>query len=783
VPRRLLNWFFAHARTGRARADALIERGLASEKRGDLRAAAGHFRAAVAAAPDYPTAHVNLGAVLEDLGDAEAAAHAYEAALALDSRHPYASYNLGKALLLRGEPARAEALLRAALGAKPDFAEAQVVLASILETRDETAGAEQALHSALAVRPDYALALRNLGMLLCKHQRWGDAVNTLRRAVAAEPSNADAQYWLGNACVRLSMPAAAEAAYRTAVGCRPDFAEAWCNLGNVLADRGLRDEAGRSLEEALRIRPDYADALVGMGNLYAGTGRLEVAADCYRRALVLDPHLADAQVNLGNVLKDQGLWREALRHYDAALALSPEAVEARWARAICHIPALREAQDALAAIRAGFAAELDGLERWFDGTRTEQGWKAVGVAQPFWLAYLEADNRELLQSYVRLCARLMAPWQAQHAPARAPRRGAGRVRVGVVSQFFRDHSVWNAIIKGWFQHLDRDRFELQAFCLDPYEDAETRFARARAAHFEQGHAGLRQWAAVILEAQPDVLIYPEIGMDPMSAKLASMRLAQVQAASWGHPETTGLPTIDVYLSAADLEPANAQAHYTERLVALPNLGCCVQPGTVEAAALDAGRWGADAGEPLLVCPGTPFKYAPEHDWVLAEIARRLGRCRMVFFEYRTRALSAALRTRLAAEFGRRGLEFERYAVFLPWQSRASFLGLLRAADVFLDTLGFSGFNTAQQAVECDLPIVTRDGRFLRGRLASGILKRIGVPELVATDEARYVDLAVKLAQDRDYRAGMRRRIAAGRPRLYEDSAPIRALEEFLAQTV
>ena len=169
--------------------------------------------------------------------------------------------------------------------------------------------------------------------------------------------------------------------------------------------------------------------------------------------------------------------------------------------------------------------------------------------------------------------------------------------------------------------------------------------------------------------------------------------------------------------------------------------------------------------------------------MLAEIAHRLGRCRLVFFEYRTRALSAALRTRLAAAFNRRGLDFERCAVFVPWQSRAAFLGLLRAADVFLDTLGFSGFNTAQQAVECGLPIVTREGRFLRGRLASGILKRIGLPELVAADEEQYVALAVRLAQDADYREDVRRRIAAGRPMLFEDTAPVRALEDFLAQGV
>jgi predicted O-linked N-acetylglucosamine transferase (SPINDLY family) len=756
---------------------------LRSEKQGNLRAAVQHCRAAVAAAPDYPAAHVNLGVALEHLGEAEDAARAYESALELDPDNPYAAFNLGKALLLGGDTQRSEALLRAALQAKPDFAEAMVVLASILEARADTAGALQSLQRALALRPHYALALRNMGMLLCRLQRWPDAADTLQRAAAAEPGNPEAHYWLGNAMVRLQRPEEAEAAYRTAIARQPDFAEAWCNLGNVLADRGLRDEAGRCLEQALHIRPEYADAHVGLGNVYAGTGRLEAAVDCYRRALALDARIADAEVNLGNVLMDLGLWREALTHYDSALALSPNSVEARWARAMCHIPAVRAAHEQLAAIRAGFASELVSLERWFDGSRTEQGWKGVGVAQPFWLAYQEEDNRDLLQRYGRLCAKLMAPWQAQHAPAAAPRRAARPLRVGVVSQFFRDHSVWNAIIKGWFQQLDGAQFALQAFCLDPYQDAETRYARSRAARFEQGHAGLRQWTAAIQDAQPDVLIYPEIGMDPMSAKLASMRLAPVQAASWGHPETTGLPTIDYYLSAEAFEPAAAQAHYTERLIRLPRLGCFVQRGAVDALPLDRAKWGIEPGVPLIVCPGTPFKYAPEHDWVLAEIARQLGRCRMVFFEHRLAPLSAALRTRLVAEFARRGLAFERCATFVPWQSRAAFFGLLQAADVFLDTIGFSGFNTALQAVECSLPIVTREGRFLRGRLASGILKRIGMPDLVVKDEQQYVALALRLAQDAGYRAQVRRRMAAGVSLLYEDPAPIQALEAFLAQGV
>ena len=58
--------------------------------------------------------------------------------------------------------------------------------------------------------------------------------------------------------------------------------------------------------------------------------------------------------------------------------------------------------------------------------------------------------------------------------------------MGVVSGHFRNHSVWHAIVKGWFQHLDRGRFALDAYYLGSIQDAETALARSQAAHFEEG---------------------------------------------------------------------------------------------------------------------------------------------------------------------------------------------------------------------------------------------------------------------------------------------------------
>jgi protein O-GlcNAc transferase len=719
-------------------ADRLIAEGNRLEEQGDLRAACDKYAAAVARAPQHAVAHLNLGIGLQALGELDAAAASYETALRLDPASPYPAYNLAKLLHVRGSPGRAEELLRAALGRKPDFAQASVMLSSVLLARQRADEALAALEQALAHRPDYAMA----------------------------------HYWRGNALVHLGRPDEALESYRKAVELDSGLAPAWCNFGNLLCDFGRGPEAAACLARALALDPDSPDALVGMGNVHALAQAMEQAEDCYRRALAREPSHVQAQVNLGNVLKYQGRSAEALACFAAALALDPSSAHARWSQAMAQVPAMRDHEGDPGEMRSAFGAAIAELERWFDAARTPLGAQVVGSEQPFWLAYHEQGNRDLLARYGALCTRLMADWQAREA---LPQVGLPRnrpLRIGIVSQYFRDHPVWHAIVKGWLQQLDARRFALYAFCLGAGGDQETAYAKTRVVRFAQAAGSLRRWADTILAAEPDVLIYPEIGMDPMTLKLAALRLAPAQAVAWGHPETSGLPTMDVYLSAQAFEPPLAQAHYTERLIALPNLGCYVEPAGVKAVLPSR-----EADGPLLLCPGTPFKYAPEHDRVLVQIARRLGKCRLVFFTHRQRALSEKLRARLARAFGE--ADFASFVSFVPWQPKAAFYGWLHAADVFLDTIGFSGFNTALQALECGLPVVTREGRFMRGRLASGMLKRMGLHELVAAAENEYVETAVKLASEPDYRRHIAAEIAKRRSVLFNDRAPIVALEELL----
>jgi predicted O-linked N-acetylglucosamine transferase (SPINDLY family) len=237
--------------------------------------------------------------------------------------------------------------------------------------------------------------------------------------------------------------------------------------------------------------------------------------------------------------------------------------------------------------------------------------------------------------------------------------------------------------------------------------------------------------------------------------------------------------MDYYLSAAQFEPDNAQQFYSETLIPLPGIGAYYEPLRLDTGDVDLAALGIARDAPVLVSAGMPSKYAAEYDDVLLDIARALSRCQIVLFESGSRAVSARLLARLHSRFRAGGMDPERYLVMVPWQAPARFFALMQRADVYLDTLGFSGFNTVMQAVECALPVVGYEGRFMRGRFASGILRAMGLPELVARDTAEYVRLAIRLATDQEYRAAMRARIAENRHALYRDQRVIDALTELL----
>jgi predicted O-linked N-acetylglucosamine transferase (SPINDLY family) len=703
--------------------------------------------------------------------------------LQLAPRHAEGLNLQGVVKLRLGQPDAAAEAWRQAVSVAPEVAQYRSNLGAALLKARRFDAAEQAFAAAMALAPEVPELAFNRAAALKELGRLEAAVGCYQAALALRPDYPEACHNLATALEALGRPEEAEAASRRALALRPDWAEALTTLGIILNRRHRPAEALACLQRAVALKPDHAEALARLAGLLLFLRRPAEAEPVCRRALALRPDHPELLAFLAHARRELGDTAEALALYARAMAREPHGAPARLEALVATLPILpRDAAEAAAA-PAAFTQALAALEGWAatdPAARLPALGRILGRVQPFELAYRAGNLRAPLARHGALMARAAAALPAP--PSGAPPR-RGRLRLIACTAHIRRHPVWDVVLKGIVGGLDRRRFEVILYHTHAETDAETAWAASQADGFVQGPRELGDWLGRLATDRPDILLYPEIGMDPVSFGLAARRLAPLQVTSWGHPVTSGLPEIDLFLSGALLEGPGAEAHYTERLLRLPGTGVCTTWPGLAAAPAEGLDLPEDRGIARLVLPHMPFKLDPAHDALIARAARAAAPCRLWLprsreYPWATERLLARLGAALAAE----GLDPAATLRVFPWQSPERFLGLLDAMDVYLDAPAFSGYTTAWAAAHRGLPIVAREGEFLRQRLAAGLLRRIGQDDTITETEQDVVALTAMLAaeaRDPARRAARRQAIRAAAPRADGDLAPIRALEEAL----
>ena len=572
------------------------------------------------------------------------------------------------------------------------------------------------------------------------------------------------------------------------------------NRAIVLAQLGRGDEAIAVHRRNIETHPDYPGSYTSLAVLLAAHGEAAEAAGLLARLVELALHagatsLLDEAASqmlrldadppgltlLANTLRMGGRQDLSTALLARRLERAPDDVAARLALAMARLATIHGSETEIAERRAAYSADiavLEGLVAEAAPGALSEAASEVGNAKPFLLAYQGEDDTALQAAYGRIASRLSAA-RAPTTPF-APARG-GRLRVGFATAYFHQHSI-SKLFGGWIRQLDRSRFEVFGYHLGDDHDAMSAELGAACDVYRHGAAGQDAWARTIAGDGLHVLIYPEIGMHPLPVQLACRRLAPVQAMAWGHPVTSGLPEIDYFLTSDLMEPADGQRHYVEQLVRLPGLSIWYRPLPSEGGRLSRADLGLADSDMVYVCCQSLFKYLPRHDHVFPEIARRVPNARFLFLKDGRAAVTEAFRARLSAAFASAGVSMDDHVVLTPQVPYADFPSLLRAGDLYLDSIGWSGGNTTLEALTCDLPAITWPVGLMRGRHTAAILTVMGLESCTANSAQAYVDLAARLANS-TARAALRRQVIAQKGRLFHDLKPIRALEDFLAGAV
>ena len=208
-------------------------------------------------------------------------------------------------------------------------------------------------------------------------------------------------------------------------------------------------------------------------------------------------------------------------------------------------------------------------------------------------------------------------------------------------------------------------------------------------------------------------------MDALALGVAATRNAPIQCMAWGHPITSGLPTMDYFLTSQLMEPSDGQSHYSEKLVELPGLSIEFEPPTLPTHPHTRNQLGLPEDRTLLLSCQTLYKLLPRFDRYYVEVLKASPTADLVFIANRSRYVTDQFRLRMQRALEQEGLSKNRLHIVGPFP-HAAYLSLNIACDVFLDAHGWSGGNTTLEALNLDLPIVTTPGKYMRGRHSAAI---------------------------------------------------------------
>ena len=281
----------------------------------------------------------------------------------------------------------------------------------------------------------------------------------------------------------------------------------------------------------------------------------------------------------------------------------------------------------------------------------------------------------------------------------------------------------------------------------------------------------------IVSMKLDIIFYPDLTMSTMTHRLAMSRLAPIQVTSHGHPVTSGIPTIDYYISWKAAEIDTASEHYIEKLVLLPsnNIHQYYNPVFKEGISTITKQTVNNSSRDILfpnisgkrwyVCMQKPFKLHPCFGNMLQNVLEKDDEGIIILHGGAERNW---------------GLDMSR-VYYLNELPHHELLALYREADVVLDSYYAGGCTTTREAFEMGAVVVTLPAKYLGGRWTKAYYDILGVSDAIAKDKDDYAKLAVSIACNPSLKASISSKISENIHKMWRSEEAVNNWTEIFLQ--
>lgn len=605
-----------------------------------------------------------------------------------------------------------------------------------------------------------------------------EAVSMYEQVLAINPMQVEALHKLGVILHAVGNVDAAAQLYQRAIDADPSYVDCYVLLAMLLESQNQGMEAFKiTAHAALNVAPNDVNAHIALANIMLRQQRSHEAVPYIESILPRFGNSSELHSIYCMALKMCYRYAEADAEYEKAKKKWRLPLAQRWSYEM-YLPRLYASVEEIDRIRAQYIRSHETFLQ--EKGRIE--FSKLSHMPVFSLAFHNHDNKELLVQHHRLL-RQMVPelnYTAPHCKA-APLRTDRPIRVVFISAFMHRHSVGNCYRSAMLYLARQPGFEVVFFNISSVFDAAIQEIVDAGIPMHPVPKNIVAAQQAIAGLAPDIVIYPDIGMNPLSNYLAMARLAPYQCCFQGHPETTGIDTLDYVISSRTYEPEHAEENYTERLLCNSGIDTVFKRPVPPPQWLSRPALGLPEGKKLYVCPMAIQKFHPDFDALLGGILARDPEGVLVLFkdfdqQYATEMLQQRVLSRCDPS----------RAIFLDWQPLDKLFSIMKEADAILDTIYFGGGTTSQYAFGFGLPIVTMPGRYARGRVIHSYYSVMGIeraPEAASPQE--YIELATRLANDKDYYRDLQEQILAKNVKLFEQGnyGPhlVQLLQDIIAQ--
>lgn len=592
--------------------------------------------------------------------------------------------------------------------------------------------AKELYRSALIEAPTDARILHDFGVLYFQLKEYSLALKYFSQAARNDPLMAEALFHKGSTLTMMQRQNEALVFYKEAVRLRPDYFDAHFNLGACYNYLGELDKASRHFQAALALKPDCYETLNALGVNELNKGAYENASAFFSNALNRKPNYVQSLYNLSLVYKRKGLADRAIPLVRKALQQKPDfepgvALLVSLLRQTC-------AWD-----------ELEQLEKKLDQMTKRQLSCAVRTTESPFLSFTRKTdpdhNYQVAETWGKDVQKKGAA--KKRWTHRTASRQDSKITIGYLSEQFRDAATSHLMV-ALFEKHNRRHFRINAYSLGKNDHSWYRrkimqdvdhFFDIRSMTAEEG-------ARLIYDNGVDILVDLSGWMHGHRIMIPAMRPAPIQVNYLGYPGTTGAAFMDYILADRTVIPPDHHPFYSEKVVYLPHCYQVTDPNPpVNRGGLTRAACGLPDNSVVYCSFCTDYKIDRQIFRAWLEILAAVPGS-VLWLLVRSKATADNLRRGA----GETGIAPERL-IFAPALPKAQHLERLALADLALDTAIVNGHTTTTDALGAGVPVLTLQGSHFASRVASSLIRTMGLNVLIKRTLQEYVDFAIHLGLD------------------------------------